>query len=230
VARVGDRRSSLWLSIYRARRNGHRSSPLQQRRYTRRVCADRKPSQSCCRPAPLSKPATPERPLFSRRKPPLHPPACQFCRRSHPRELQKAIQHPETRSGSVSLTAISAKRRCRAAHKSDLATNRLNNFRIPDHTSTIPPTTFREEFRNTILSLISCLPRRPETEIETALNCLLRDRNCGNRIHSGVSLQTIGYKKDIKSRRPECQMVLRLLDLSKTWITAVLNFAQSPSH
>ena len=46
-------------------------------------------------------PAIRKRPLFSRRKPPLHPPACQFCRRSHPRELQKAIQHPETRSGSV---------------------------------------------------------------------------------------------------------------------------------
>jgi hypothetical protein len=46
-------------------------------------------------------PATRKCPLFSRRKTPLHPLACQFSRRIHQRKLQKHIQYPETRSGSV---------------------------------------------------------------------------------------------------------------------------------
>jgi hypothetical protein len=53
-----------------------------------RIAIDRSPATRCC-------------PLFSRRKPPLHPPACQFSRRIHHRKLQKHIQYPETRSGSV---------------------------------------------------------------------------------------------------------------------------------
>jgi hypothetical protein len=41
------------------------------------------------------------RPLFSRYKPLLHLPAGQFSRRIRLGKLQKAIQYPETRSGSV---------------------------------------------------------------------------------------------------------------------------------
>ena len=46
-------------------------------------------------------PATCECPLFSRRKPPLRPLACQLSRPIHHRNLEKHIQYPETRSGSV---------------------------------------------------------------------------------------------------------------------------------
>jgi hypothetical protein len=46
-------------------------------------------------------PAARRCPLFSRRKPPLHPTACQFFQRSHRRKLRKHIQYPGTRSGSV---------------------------------------------------------------------------------------------------------------------------------
>ena len=45
--------------------------------------------------------ATRQRRLFSRRKPLTYLPPCQFPRRIWHRELQKAIQHPETRSGFV---------------------------------------------------------------------------------------------------------------------------------
>jgi hypothetical protein len=46
-------------------------------------------------------PATRKCRSLSHRKPPLHPPACQFSRRIRHRKLQKHIQYPETRSGSV---------------------------------------------------------------------------------------------------------------------------------
>jgi hypothetical protein len=48
-----------------------------------------------------SSPAIRRYPLFSHRKPPLRPLACQFSRRIHHRKLQKHIQYPKTRSGSV---------------------------------------------------------------------------------------------------------------------------------
>ena len=48
-----------------------------------------------------SSPATRRRPLLSRWNPLLHLPAGQFSRRIRLGKLQKAIQYPETRSGSV---------------------------------------------------------------------------------------------------------------------------------
>jgi len=45
--------------------------------------------------------ATGRRRSFSRWKPLTHLPHCQFPRRIQHREPQKAIQYPETRSGSV---------------------------------------------------------------------------------------------------------------------------------
>jgi hypothetical protein len=48
-----------------------------------------------------SSPATRRRQLFSRRKPLFHPLTGEFSRRIRHGELQKAIQYPETRPGSV---------------------------------------------------------------------------------------------------------------------------------
>jgi hypothetical protein len=48
-----------------------------------------------------SSPATRRRPLLSRWNPLLHLPAGQFSRCIRLGKLQKAIQYPETRSGSV---------------------------------------------------------------------------------------------------------------------------------
>lgn len=48
-----------------------------------------------------SSPTTRQRQLFSRWKPLIHLPTCQFSHRIRHRELQKTIQYPETRSGSV---------------------------------------------------------------------------------------------------------------------------------
>jgi hypothetical protein len=48
-----------------------------------------------------SSPATRRHQLFSLWKPLIHLPTDQFSRRIRHRELQKAIQYPETRSGSV---------------------------------------------------------------------------------------------------------------------------------
>jgi hypothetical protein len=53
------------------------------------------------RVAAESSPATRRRQLSSRRKPLLHPLTGQFSRRIRHGELQKAIQYPETRPGSV---------------------------------------------------------------------------------------------------------------------------------
>jgi hypothetical protein len=50
---------------------------------------------------PESSPATRRRQSFSPRKPLIHLPTGQFSRRARHRKLQKAIQYPETRSGSV---------------------------------------------------------------------------------------------------------------------------------
>ena len=48
-----------------------------------------------------SSPATHRRRLFPRSKPLTRPATCQSSRRIRHSNLQKAIQHPETRSGSV---------------------------------------------------------------------------------------------------------------------------------
>jgi len=50
---------------------------------------------------PESSPATRRRQSLSRRKPLIHLPTGQFSRRVRHSKLQKAIQYPETRSGSV---------------------------------------------------------------------------------------------------------------------------------
>jgi hypothetical protein len=54
---------------------------------------DRVPAQSS--------PATGRLRLFSRWKPLIHLPTCQFSPRIRHHNLQKTIQYPETRSGSV---------------------------------------------------------------------------------------------------------------------------------